>query len=340
MISMRSTPPSSTSDGRRALLEEAPLIDLEPSEEQQLIVETVHQFAENEVRPKARDCDESAKLPGDVLSQAHELGLVANALDEAYGGGGERSAVTAALVTEERAGGDLAIALAALSPALVALPVSDFGSDAQKQAILPAFTGDRFVPGSLALLEPEFGADPMKPGTRARRDGGDFVLDGAKCLVPWIEGGTHVIVTATAESGPRAFVVPCEALEVSPERVRQLLHHRFDREAFGCGSLHDFLPGFRHARDPLAEQFGVSSDLAPPKAFLSRAYHSMAGICGFCSGSCIPFAQGFVYTNECAVTEAPKMKGERRCVSKNRIAATRSQAVHVSFRCPTAAARW
>ncbi len=215
---MRSTPPSSTSDGRRALLEEAPLIDLEPSEEQQLIVDTVHQFAENEVRPKARDCDESAKLPGDVLSQAHELGLVANALEEAYGGGGERSAVTAALVTEELAWGDLAIALAALSPALVALPVSDFGSDAQKQEILPAFTGDRFVPGSLALLEPEFGADPMKPGTRARRDGGDFVLDGAKCLVPWIEGGTHVIVTATAESGPRAFVVPCEALETTPER--------------------------------------------------------------------------------------------------------------------------
>ena len=52
------------------------MIDFEPSEEQQLVIETVRAFAEKEVRPRARDCDEAGKLPGELLAAAHELGLV------------------------------------------------------------------------------------------------------------------------------------------------------------------------------------------------------------------------------------------------------------------------
>ena len=195
------------------------MIDLEPSEEQQLIVDTVRQFAANEVRPAARECDESEKLPDDVLHRAHELGLVASGLPPEHGGGGERSAVTGVLVIEQLAWGDLAIALAALSPSLVALPVADFGSDAHKRRSLPAYTGERFMPGSLALVEPHFGADPTAPTTRARRQGADFVLDGHKCLVPWQDGGTELIVTASTDDGPRAFLLPRDApgLVATPE---------------------------------------------------------------------------------------------------------------------------
>ena len=195
------------------------MIDLEPSDEQQLIVDTVRQFAENEVRPKARECDETGKLPDDVLHKAHELGLVANALDEEHGGGGERSAVTGALVAEELAWGDLAIGLAVLSPSLVALPVSDFGDAAQKRRHLPAYTEEGFLPGSLALVEPHFAADPLAPATRARREGKDFVLDGNKCLVPWQEGGRDLIVTAATDDGARVFIVPRDAsgLTATPE---------------------------------------------------------------------------------------------------------------------------
>ena len=52
------------------------MIDFDPSEEQQLIVETVRQFARNEVRPRARECDEAAKLHAELLHEAHALGLV------------------------------------------------------------------------------------------------------------------------------------------------------------------------------------------------------------------------------------------------------------------------
>jgi alkylation response protein AidB-like acyl-CoA dehydrogenase len=196
------------------------VIDFEPTEEQQLIVETVRQFARNEVRPRARDCDEAGKLPAELLHEAHALGLVANGIDERFGGGGARSALTAALVAEELAWGDLSIALAVLSPSLEALPIQDFGSDAQRQRWLPAFVAARFRPGSLALCEPHYGADPLRPTTRARRAGRDFVLDGRKCLVPWIEGGEQLLVAASGDAGPQLFVLSrgAEGLRATPER--------------------------------------------------------------------------------------------------------------------------
>ena len=121
------------------------MIDFEPTEEQALIVETVRQFAENEIRPHSRVADEEGKPPSAVLEAAHQLGLVANGLPESHGGGGERSAVTGALVAEELGWGDLSIALAVLSPGLIGFPIADFGSESSKNQILRGLMDDRFV---------------------------------------------------------------------------------------------------------------------------------------------------------------------------------------------------
>jgi alkylation response protein AidB-like acyl-CoA dehydrogenase len=198
------------------------MIDFEPTEEQQLIALTVRQFAEHEIRPLAREADEAAALPRALLEKAHELGLVANALPEAFGGGGERSAVTGALIAEELAAGDLAIALAILSPALAAFPVADFGSDAQRREVLPRFAGPAFRPGALALTEPHFRRDPFRPVTTARRQGGEYVLDGAKCQVPWLEGDDLVLVSAAEDGGPQLFLVPRGAAGLKLERERNM----------------------------------------------------------------------------------------------------------------------
>lgn len=198
------------------------MIDFEPNEEQQLIIETVRQFAEQEIRPIARECDESAKVPDALLRQAHELGLVANGLPEAFGGGGERSSVTSALMAEELAWGDLALALAILSPSLVALPVADFGTDAQKKAFLPRYADTRYVPGSLALQEPRFGTDPFRPTTTATLDGDHYVLQGSKTLVPWQDGDDTVLVFADDAGTPQGFLVPRNSEGLRAERESQL----------------------------------------------------------------------------------------------------------------------
>jgi alkylation response protein AidB-like acyl-CoA dehydrogenase len=196
------------------------LIEFEPTEEQQLIVDTVRQFAANEIRPQAHDAAEARKLPENLLAQAHELGLVALGLDEAHGGGGDRSAVTGALIAEELAYGDLAIALAILSPSLIGLPVTEFGTDPQKAEILPALLGPNFNAGSLALIEPDFRFDPFRPTTRATRDGGDYTLRGHKCFVPWLDSGDQVLVIAMEDDDPQAFLVPrkTQGLSATPER--------------------------------------------------------------------------------------------------------------------------
>ena len=196
------------------------MIDFEPDEDQALIVETVRQFAENEVRPISRAADEAGSPPPEVLSAAHELGLVANALPESHGGGGERSALTGALIAEELGWGDMATCLAILSPGLVGLPVGDFGSKVLKDAVLPGLLGPEFVPGALALVEPRFDSDPYRPRTTAKRDGDDFLIDGEKCQVPWLAGGRHVVILASEAEGLAGFVVERDAagLTATPEQ--------------------------------------------------------------------------------------------------------------------------
>ncbi|MBW2419367.1 MAG: acyl-CoA dehydrogenase family protein [Deltaproteobacteria bacterium] len=191
------------------------MIDFDPSEEQALIVETVRQFAENEIRPLARACDESRSLPDKLLEQAHELGLVANGLPEAFGGGGERSAVTGCLIAEELAWGDLSIALGILCPSLLGFALSDSGSEEQKQAILPALAGSRFAPSSLALVEPRFASDAFRPWTVAQRDGDEYLLEGQKCQVPWLESDQPVLVIALEDDVLQGFLVPREVAGLS-----------------------------------------------------------------------------------------------------------------------------
>jgi alkylation response protein AidB-like acyl-CoA dehydrogenase len=193
------------------------MIDFEPTEEQALIIETVRQFAENEIRPRSREADEAHSIPADVLAAAHELGLVANGLPEAFGGGGERSAVTGALLAEELGWGDMAIALAILSPGLSAFPIADFGSKDQQNQCLAGFLGDRFRPGSLAITEPRFDFDVFHPQTTAKRDGDQFLLDGTKCQVPWLDGLEELIVVAADEQGLSAYLVDRDAPGLSAE---------------------------------------------------------------------------------------------------------------------------
>jgi alkylation response protein AidB-like acyl-CoA dehydrogenase len=185
----------------------------------------VHQFAENEIRPRARECDEAAARPRDVLDAAHELGLVANGLPEEYGGGGEPSAMLGALVAEELCWGDLSIGLGILSPSLLGVPVARFGTDLQKRRVLGQLTAAAFEPGSLALVEPRFDSDPFRPRTTAKRDGGQYVLEGAKCQVPWIEGGHEVLVVASEEGRSQAFLVERDADGLQVELEKNLGTH-------------------------------------------------------------------------------------------------------------------
>jgi alkylation response protein AidB-like acyl-CoA dehydrogenase len=185
------------------------MVSFEPSEEQQLIRDTVASFAREQIRPAARDADESGRIPEALVQQAWELGLIQHAVPEAHGGYGDtRSAITSALVCEELGWADLSIALHVLAPRLLVYPVIELGSAAQQQQILPAYAGERFVAGGAALMEPRFNFDANELATTATRAGGDVVLNGTKCFVPLAAEAPHTLVYARGADGLAAYLVP------------------------------------------------------------------------------------------------------------------------------------
>lgn len=201
------------------------MISFGPTEEQEVVREAMREFADQVLRPAAREADEESRLPEGFLDQIAELGLTSTQLPESAGGAGEeRSPVTNVLVLEELAWGDPALAMAAASPALFAFPVADFGTEAQKAKWLPAFCGEGFHAGSLAWIEPSPVFDPLALATRAEAKGDAYVLSGRKRFVPMGERAEHFLVVtralANGEAGPGAldaFVVPrdAEGLRVS-----------------------------------------------------------------------------------------------------------------------------
>jgi acyl-CoA dehydrogenase len=190
------------------------MIAFGPTEEQQLIRDTVREFAQNEMREVARAYDEASKIPDDFLQKTWELGLLNSAIPEAYGGGGmERSAVTSALVLEELGWGCASLATAALAPSGFVNALIDFGTEEQKQQYLPQFASSEFHAAALALSEPNFAFDPAALRTVAEPKGPNYVISGTKRFVPLGDRASHFLVVTRGVNGQPidAFIVPRDA---------------------------------------------------------------------------------------------------------------------------------
>lgn len=193
--------------------------DLTPSEDQQLIVETVTEFAAEQLRPSAADADAKLEAPEGLLTRAAELGISLLGIPEELGGvGTERSVVTNALVAEALAHGDLGLAVAVLAPSAVSTALVAWGDEQQQADYLPAFTGEQVPAAALALQERAPLFDPFKPATKAKRTPKGYQLDGVKSLVPRATQAELFIVSADLEGrGPALFLVESSNAGVSVE---------------------------------------------------------------------------------------------------------------------------
>jgi alkylation response protein AidB-like acyl-CoA dehydrogenase len=127
-----------------------------PTDEQKMLIGAVQKFSGKELREAAHDADEQGALPEGILRRGWELGVLQASIPEAYGGFGERSAVTGALAAEELAWGDVAGALAILSPGAFALPILQGGTEEQKKRWLPEVVGGEWRAFVAAITEPNF----------------------------------------------------------------------------------------------------------------------------------------------------------------------------------------
>jgi alkylation response protein AidB-like acyl-CoA dehydrogenase len=183
--------------------------DLTPTEDQQLIRETVVEFAAEQLRPIAADADSKCEAPQGVLRLAEDLGLTLIGVPEELGGAAsERSVVTNVLVAEALAHGDLGLAVACLAPSAVSTALVLWGDEQQQGTYLPAFVGSNVPGAALAIQEPGPLFDPLSLRTSASRTPGGFVLNGVKSLVPRAAFAELFVVAASLEGqGPRLFVV-------------------------------------------------------------------------------------------------------------------------------------
>lgn len=183
------------------------MYSFEPNEEQQMLIDTVRRFAVNDLRAKAHDADEEAAFSPKLIEKGWELGILQASIPEDFGGFGERSAVTGVLAAEEMAFGDLAGALAVMTPGLFALPVAMAGSEAQKQAYLPEIAEAEWQPYTSALIEPSFDFDAQDMRTIARKDGKNYLLSGEKAYVPFAVEAQKILVYANLEGVSQGFII-------------------------------------------------------------------------------------------------------------------------------------
>jgi alkylation response protein AidB-like acyl-CoA dehydrogenase len=208
-----------TGPARQAPSKPRSLFDISPDDEQQMLQEGVRDFAEAKVRPAAGEADAERATPAELLAQANELGINMLGVPEELGGVmHEQAAVTSVLIGEALAHGDMGIAYAALAPGAVATAIGHWGTAEQEATYLPAFAGEDTPAAALAILEPQPLFDPLQLKTRARRDGEDWVLDGAKSLLARPTECELFIVAAEAEGlGSALFVLESGASGLTVE---------------------------------------------------------------------------------------------------------------------------
>lgn len=184
------------------------MISFSPSEEQQMIVNVVKQFATDEMRKVYREADESGEIPARIIDAAWGLGFISSSIPEEHGGaGGEHSTITGSLLAEELAWGDLSMAMHILCPALVVFPILEMGTEEQKRKYLPAFCREKYEAATAALMEPRFNFDPYSLSTTARLDGGNYLLSGEKCYVPLAADADLLLVYAAENGSNQGFIL-------------------------------------------------------------------------------------------------------------------------------------
>ena len=194
--------------------------DLTPDDDQQMIVETVEEFAAELLRPAAHDADAAADYPATLLSKAAELGVTAINIPEDFDGiAAQRSAVTNVLVAEALAYGDMGLALPILAPGGFASALTHWGSADQQATYLPSFAGENVPQACVSITEPHPLFDPTNLKTTAVRTPSGYRLDGVKSLVPAATSAEVFIVAAQLGGKPALFIVESSAkgLSIKPD---------------------------------------------------------------------------------------------------------------------------
>ena len=177
----------------------------ELSEDEQMVQDSIARFVDAKVLPVIQECFEEHRFPRHLVADMAELGVLGCSL-EGYGCAG-LNAICYGLICQELERGDAGLrSFASVQSSLVMYPIHSYGSEEQKQRWLPAMARGEAI-GCFGLTEPHGGSDPSNMKTHAKRDGDDWIINGAKM---WITNGSIAdvaVVWAMTDEGVRGFLV-------------------------------------------------------------------------------------------------------------------------------------
>jgi len=240
-------------------------LDAQLTDEERMIRDTVRSWVRERVLPRIDGWFERGEFPVEVAKELAGLGLLGMHLS-GYGCAGTNSVSYGLTCLELEAGDSGFRSFVSVQGSLAMYPIWAFGSEEQKQEWLPRMAKGEVI-GCFGLTEPDFGSDPARMRTAARRDGSDWILSGTKM---WITNGSiadlAVVWARTDDEGVRGFLVPKGTRGFSAKDIERKLSLRasvtselvFDECRLPADAL---LPGVRGMRGPLSvlneARFGI-----------------------------------------------------------------------------------
>lgn len=235
------------------------------SDEEVMVQDTVARFTDERVLPIIGDCFDKGVFPIDLIPEMAELGLLGSSLPTEYGCAG-MNAVSYGLICQELERGDSGIrSFASVQSSLCMYPIYAYGSEEQRRRWLPDMAAGKVI-GCFGLTEPHGGSDPANMKTHAKRDGGDWIINGAKM---WITNGNlaHIaVVWAQTDEGIQGFIVE----KGMPGFVAQEIHKKMSLRASVTSGLF-----FDNVRVPDANRLPNVKGLKGPLGCLTQARYGI-----------------------------------------------------------------
>jgi len=240
------------------------------TQEERDIQDLVGRFVDTKVIPIMADCFEHERFPKELIPEIAAMGLLGCSI-EGYDCAGLNS-VASGLVMQELERGDAALrSFVSVQGSLCMYPIFAFGTDEQKNRWIPAMARGEAI-GCFGLTEADGGSDPGAMRTVAKKDGGDWVINGSKL---WITSGTSAdvaVVWAQTDEGIRGFLVESKTRGYSAKDIK----HKFSLRASITSGLY-----FDNVRVPASAMLPGVRGLKGPLSCLTQARYGIAwGVLG------------------------------------------------------------
>jgi len=273
------------------------------SDEERMVQDTVARFTDERVLPVIGECFDQGRFPHELVPEIANLGLLGPTLPTEYGGAG-MNAVSYGLICQELERGDSGIrSFVSVQSSLCMYPIYAYGSAEQKREWLPDMAQGKVI-GCFGLTEPHGGSDPANMKTHAKKDGGDWVINGAKM---WITNGNLAriaIVWAQTEDGIQGFIVPTD----TPGFTAQEIQRKFSLRASVTSAL--FLD---NVRVPDSARLPNVRGLKGPLGCLTQARYGITwgpiGAAIACMRDAVEYAKTrILFDRPIAATQAVQLK--------------------------------